>query len=853
MDDIESASNAAEAPKENENGEADSVSETKEKIKETGKKEIKEVSDTVCFNTGHYRISVVDREAFDAGLGDAFFEEDGSYTINIPEENPFFPYEVQFSYGDKTASEWFMSPDASVTVGGHVFHVSASFDGEAVTQMSLSVGGDTVVAYPERKTFTDGDGAMELSLLPLTEREMAVDLTGYMPAELSMVSLGEIFKGNQALKDTDKVMWSRGEDGEYYRVSAPDERINLSGQTWSYDVETYQMIVGEYGSIKEAKAAGAKDIKASLFDQSKKGGYAADYSKGVIFTVFIGDDSSADQKVVVYGVKLIEGKLVQISDALLRFNGLNDKNGNPVNAYIVDDRIDSYAEYNYLTILADKTADLTQLAPVFTVANGMRLYAFESSSPEVSGKSVHDFSKGPVQYTVSAENGKDSKNYWVRVLKAEENTGRLYINSLMDEKSGTRTESGIVYSTREVFLNEKNDYTHDILLLNVGTEPIPDLRAELVSDEAELDPYWTLKGGHELKGLGTVNPTTQHGELANMAKISLTGTELWDEEGNYKTSLSGTLTIKSGSKTLMVLNLTGIIGSPSITTEEIPDAVKYVPYGTMIQNSSKYTWNEVSYHITGGTLPDGMVIRPNGELYGVPKETGEFTFTVRMENSYEGFEDSEKTFTFTVADNTDANVDAATDPGYELTTRLPNFSQSAAADRLVVSEGLFEEFQDVFIDGVKLKRGEDYTAESGSTRITIRSQTLKKYNQPGTHTLGIEFWTTDGRLKRAAQNYRITANSGSSGSSSSRTRAIRDTTSLVNQDAKKGYVHVETGIVTGEGAGYSRWSQDANGWKLIYADGTTACGSMMQLSAGIFHEIIFQINPYGCLLPWQKE
>ena len=56
---------------------------------------------------------------------------------------------------------------------------------------------------------------MELSLLPLMEREMAVDLTGYTPAELSMVSLGEIFKGNQALKDTDKVMWSRGEDGEY--------------------------------------------------------------------------------------------------------------------------------------------------------------------------------------------------------------------------------------------------------------------------------------------------------------------------------------------------------------------------------------------------------------------------------------------------------------------------------------------------------------------------------------------------------------------------------------------------------------------------------------------------------------
>ena len=54
--------------------------------------------DEVRFNTGNHVFCVVTQEAFDEGRGDAWFEEDGSYTINIPEENPFFPYEVQFIY-----------------------------------------------------------------------------------------------------------------------------------------------------------------------------------------------------------------------------------------------------------------------------------------------------------------------------------------------------------------------------------------------------------------------------------------------------------------------------------------------------------------------------------------------------------------------------------------------------------------------------------------------------------------------------------------------------------------------------------------------------------------------------------
>lgn len=166
--------------------------------------------DEVCFNTGNHVWSVVNQEAFELGAGDVSFEEDGNYTINIPEENPFFPYEVQFTYEDEVTNEWFMTPDDSVEIGGHTFYVSAHFDGTAVTRMSLNVAGDTVIVWPKEKEFTDdGDGELLTSLLPLRERYLRVDLSAYTPAELTMVSPSEIFTGENQLTDTDKIVWKK--------------------------------------------------------------------------------------------------------------------------------------------------------------------------------------------------------------------------------------------------------------------------------------------------------------------------------------------------------------------------------------------------------------------------------------------------------------------------------------------------------------------------------------------------------------------------------------------------------------------------------------------------------------------
>lgn len=963
-------------------------------------------ADVVRFNTGNHVFSVINEDVSgnetvsgdgivsENETGDACFEEDGSYTINIPEENPFFPYEVQFTCNGEVTNQWFMTPDDSVEVGGHTFYVSAYFDNSTVTQMSLNVAGDKVVVYPETKEFTDSEEVMPASLLPLEQKYLNVSLLDYTPAELTMVSVDSIFTGETKLTSMDKVIWTYG-SGDDYTISASGDKLDLSrstnngGTSWQmivgdddqlaadniryiirlqttksrnwllpsiyiqdstgsrtavtmtdslyndyssgtrrlyitapanemgdeaqaymglginptvfenpmynhikiyegqfataseamsgtditnqilnqdmtqpnagyvikqyysnkltmvtfdadnnvtgclpfeiqlsfsrnyvsysfykktangtanvldtssskviddcryttltlysgyadnddYALEMYYYklgassssdvtaaYVGRYSSIAEAASAGAVDIKSSLFSDYYGKGYVADYSQGVYFTIFIGEDGS-EQEIYKYNFKTQEGNSpsdLPGSGTNVQFTMLNDSNGNRVDSYIVKDKEDSYAEYNYLTILVDKDVDLTSLAPVFITSSGVKLYAAGSSAPEVSGESLHDFSNGPIQYTASAEDGKSSKNYWVQIVKPVPGADQLYMNSLADTSSDTRSENGVIYTTREMMLDGYHEYVHDIWLANISMDSIASLSAELKSDVVELDNYWTLSGNYDLSGFTTVKKTISYGELPNLAKLRI---KVKDGVANG-TDISGTLTLKSGGNTLMVVTLTGTVGDPCIITEDIPKAVKYVPYGTMIQNNNKYSWNSVSYSWIDGELPEGMWIKPNGEIYGVPTETGEFIFTVSMSNSYNKFSYDTKTYTLSVIENTNENVDAATDPGYDLSQRVETIyigSMSSSMDlfttnQTLVSQGIYEEFVDIYLDGHKLKEGEDYTSESGSTRITILTQTLVHAGDEtsGTHTLGIEFRTQDtNTLKRAAQNYTV--------------------------------------------------------------------------------------------------
>ncbi len=506
-------------------------------------------------------------------------------------------------------------------------------------------------------------------------------------------------------------------------------------------------VVGSYDSMEAAVAAGAQDIRSQLFNETYGNGYEVGFGD-TLFTVFAEGEIFHLQYTLVNGT----GEAEENDNVHLNFNGLSLVDGRTLYYHKVQDSNDSYYDNGFLTFLvSDETASLSEVVPSFLVRgiDAPKVYASVAGGAAVeqeSGVSVVDFSRGPVQYTVSSTTGKVSKNYWVTVAKKTTSGADLFVNGI----------NGPDGAKREVFFNSYAGQHHDIFFSNIGSEVLTGLKAELSATNVKLDDYWTV-GGEKNDTLAAFT-TTYYDENDNIGKIRL----LPDGEGK----IEGTLTLSADGQEPVVITLTGAAGDPKITSTEIPNGVKYVPYGTMIQTNNMYDWNVPVFSVTSGKLPEGMVLKPNGEIYGVPKEEGTFEFRVQMKNSNDRyhFSYSYATLTLEVKENTNENVDASTDQGYTIQVRLPD-QMDSYTDREFKIEGVLNEFRDLWLDGNKLVKGVDYISEEGSTKITIYSQTFRAAGR-NTHTIAAEF-RVDGdvekELKKAAQNFRIGSNSSSSG------------------------------------------------------------------------------------------
>ncbi len=542
------------------------------------------------------------------------------------------------------------------------------------------------------------------------------------------------------------------------------------------DVVAYQ---GRYGSVSEAQAAGAANIRETLFTD----GYTADYSKGVSFSIFIGPDGDKNQKKYGYTIKT-ERYLSSFTN--VTFTGVKTADGTKVPYYILPAQThDSYDGQNY-TFFVSNTAeeteqpvDLSALVLEYRLDEGAKMYlngaqiGNEQSSPA-------DFSSKMVQFTVASEDGKNQTNYFVRIFKmktvedAAAYPAELYLTSLDHDKSQTK-RGEIVESTRELFLDSYHDNLHDILIANIGCTTMSALRAELESDSIVMDDYWKLNGKHDLGGFTTIERTQANGILPNLAKVRLKAKdgELPPKDYGDLGTLTFTAQESSGQKTKMVLRLTGVVGDPRMTTTKIKNPTKYVPYGIMITNNNTYKWNYPRYTLVKGRLPDGMQLLQNGELYGVPMEAGKFEVTIQMDSN-QPLKPDIRTFQFEVLENSDENVAGAEAAGYELEKKIKDiYDTTASGDYLIISKGVFNEYTDLYIDGKKLKLNDDYKAESGSTRITIIAKALPK--SEGVHTIGVEFRQDKKQriVNAAAQNYKAEKkkpvnkpSSGSSGGSS---------------------------------------------------------------------------------------
>ena len=535
-------------------------------------------------------------------------------------------------------------------------------------------------------------------------------------------------------------------------------------------------VVGSYKS--ETEAADAADIKTQLFsDAQENGGYKADYSQGVTFTVF-----TTNGKVLSVTVKAVEDKELPSAprplsaDTYFQMRYAYKKEGSSqFNYYVMPYGDDSYYYNGYQTVfLLDGTSaipDGTTIYPVFYQGNKVDVHLGhdnESTVKQESGKSSITLKSGEaIHYSAAAENGTHLKNYWVTFL-TKQSGAKLFVNGATNADPSHCEADGT--PIREVFLDDAHGNHHDVFFANIGDAELTGLYVKLENAQSiKLDDYWTIREGTKSTSLSAFDSTIRqqigssdsayYGQLKNVAKVRL----IPDGTG----AISGTLVIGSTATNEEVrIKLTGTAGVPKITTTSIVDGVKYVPYSSVIQTNNMYASNAIKFELVSGALPAGMIVKPNGEVYGVPQVAGTFTFKVRATYNNDPTLYDEKEFTLKIAENTDSNVYTATDSGYDVTVHIGedrgsyHFVLDGYKNQTFKTEGELGYFIDLWLDGRKLVRDVDYTAESGSTVITIFGETLDG-NDDGngnTHTIAAEFREGDkdeGTLKRAAQNYVI--------------------------------------------------------------------------------------------------
>lgn len=574
-------------------------------------------------------------------------------------------------------------------------------------------------------------------------------------------------------------------------------------------------VVGSYAS-EAAIPANATDIKAQLFaDASKKGennGFKADYSKGVTFTVI--DVNGGVHHLTVKTIAYDASQIKPSSNTWLEVYGARQEEMASEGyypffaSYTMPYDSDSYYNNGYRTVFLLKSGENNTYGPVTDQnirpafdTNGKEVHASidgAGAGIQNDGITLLPFTSGkPVQYTVTAADGKTTQNYWVTFL-TQQSGPKLFVNAANDESHYVEVD-GQKMPQRELFLTGKYS-NHDVFFANVGDANITGLYVRLENAKnVALDDYWTVGKTTTLSAFTTTQDNKTYGELANTAKIRLVPAT--DEATGEMLSgaISGTLVIGyTGGGTEPVeevrINLTGTAGDPRIITDgsKLHNGVKYVPYSVLIQTNSMGRNDNMVFSVVSGKLPDGLSLLPNGEIYGVPTKPGTYTFTIK--GVYAGDESKASTMdgTITIEQNTDENVLAVNDSeyGHKLIDAAPdeinmkNIVTRNGRAYLVIespmhggvtgevykwetpislrSAGPLDECMKVFIDGKLLTEGTDYDKESGSTRVSIRTSALENLSN-GSHTIAIEFreaGAADGDMKTTSQNINITNSQG---------------------------------------------------------------------------------------------
>ncbi len=552
--------------------------------------------------------------------------------------------------------------------------------------------------------------------------------------------------------------------------------------------------VGLYESAE--KAAGQPDIKDQLFGDGYK---STGFGEGIFFTIIDNNDEISRFKIQV--TPYVESERIPSSSTSFKLTGVKTKvqreGGTDYQIFssYVDQQTDTMKDI-YQTVFILETEDNIKanssgyIYPTWSAASVAKVsWADENGAAEVrtSGESPLKFDPGvPKLITVQAENG-DTTNYYVTFI-AQKTEAELYV--LGENVQDNNYDKTLNIPGREVHLGdlERSETYYDIMFANIGNTTLTGISVswEGTPQNVAIDDYWTVVEGAELGAFDSVHDGNNltYGVLGNIGKVRLVPT--YDADGRINHGvIDGILVIKAGEKEVKV-KITGVAGTPSIVTETLSDqhAVKWVPYGVMIQ-SNNVSKTPVRFELArDSVLPAGITLSPGGALYGVPVgNSGEYSFTVNL--VYDSAQSGKvvldsKPFVLNVDDNTDETVWNKTDANYDVIQYVGtksgeyHFELTQAGDQTFSSEGTYGQFVAFYLDGKRLEEGKDYSSRSGSTIITLFDETIEGVNDGNSHTIAAEF-RTDGTtvneepkepVKRAAQNFTINITSGGSGGSS---------------------------------------------------------------------------------------
>ena len=270
--------------------------------------------------------------------------------------------------------------------------------------------------------------------------------------------------------------------------------------------------------------------------------------------------------------------------------------------------------------------------------------------------------------------------------------------------------------------------------------------------EAALPASVVSVGAGAFAGCGALSAVTYGGSEQDWAMV-----ELWYDNDSL-IDAARTCADASMSKSLRDATFT------------LPSGIQNVPYTEKnLTALGVFSSAAAGFSLSGGCLPEGLVLGNDGALSGLPKEGGLFAFTVTsggaerflilrvltLRKDFDNVALNEDGYRFYAMEQWDGSFH---------TFNVDNMEPSGLRDQFILCEGPFTEFSSLYLDGAPLTAGSGYTAEPWSleslsgTKINIPSKTFESVSseEHTVHTIAAVFQSESG-TRFTAQYFYILA------------------------------------------------------------------------------------------------